>query len=125
MLTDARGRITPPRRRRHRTSSSRSRPAGRRRRPIASSFAREVFATIPNLKDVRISSSEPLRIGGQQGHQIMARGRGRRTGAEITVVQWLRFGGGAYMQMVGIAPHGRLAQAYARFRAGARRHRAR
>ena len=41
-------------------------------------FAHEVFASVPNLKDVRINSSEPLRIGGQQGHQIMARGTRRR-----------------------------------------------
>ena len=41
-------------------------------------FARDVFATIPNLKDVRITSAEPLRLGGYQAHQIMALGKDTR-----------------------------------------------
>jgi hypothetical protein len=79
-------------------------------------FARNVFGTIPNLKDVRLTSAEPLRIGGQQGHQIMAAGKDNRTGSAITIVQWLRFGGGAYMHMIGIARTEGWTPAYARFR---------
>lgn len=79
-------------------------------------FAQEVFEGVPNLKDVRISSSEPLRIGGLQGHQIMARGRDGATGDEVTIVQWLRFGGSAYLHMVGVARTDGWTQAYARFR---------
>jgi hypothetical protein len=79
-------------------------------------FAHEVFEGVPNLKDLRISSSEPLRIGGQQGHQIMARGRDSATGDEITIVQWLRFGGSAYLHLVGVARSDGWTQAYARFR---------
>lgn len=78
-------------------------------------FARDVFAAIPNIGDVRFVSSEPLRIGNQQGHQIMARAKDAM-GADVTVVQWLRFGGGAYMQMVGTAPTVDWLKAYARFR---------
>ena len=79
-------------------------------------FAQDVFGTIPNLKDVRISSSEPLRIAGQQGHQIMARGRDGGSGEEITIVQWLRFGGGAYLHLIGVARTDGWTPAYARFR---------
>jgi hypothetical protein len=79
-------------------------------------FAQEVFTTVPNMKDVRISSSEPLRIGGQQGHQIMARGKDGSTGDEIMMVQWLRFGGSAYLQMLGVAKMDGWTQAYSRFR---------
>jgi hypothetical protein len=79
-------------------------------------LAHEVFATVPNLKDVRINSSEALRIGGQQGHQIMARGRDGATGDEITIVQWLRFGGSAYIHIIGVARTEGWPQAYARFR---------
>ena len=75
-----------------------------------------MFATIPNMKDVRISSSEPLRIGGQQGHQIMAHGKDGASGDEITIVQWLRFGGGAYLQMIGVARTDAWTPAYGRFR---------
>jgi hypothetical protein len=78
--------------------------------------AHEVFATVPNLKDVRISSSESLRISGQQGHQIMARGKDGASGDEITIVQWLRFGGSAYIHIIGVARTDQWQPAYARFR---------
>jgi hypothetical protein len=78
-------------------------------------FAQDLFTAIPNIGDVRLMSSEPLRIGNQQGYQIMAQAKDR-SGADITVIQWLRFGGGAYMQMIGIAPRGDWLKAYARFR---------
>ena len=79
-------------------------------------FALEIFEGVPNLKDVRINSSETLRIGGQQGHQIMARGRDGATGDEIMIVQWLRFGGSGYLHVVGVARSEDWTQAYARFR---------
>jgi hypothetical protein len=79
-------------------------------------FAHDVFATTPNLKDVRIETSENLRIGGMQGHQIMAKGRDEATGAEVTIVQWLRFGSGGYLHLIGVAPTAAWLPAYARFR---------
>lgn len=79
-------------------------------------FARDVFNTIPNLKDVRINSSEPLRISGQHGHQVMATGKDVRTNNDINIVQWLRFGGGAYLHLIGIARTDAWLPAYARFR---------
>jgi hypothetical protein len=79
-------------------------------------FARDVFATVPNLRDIRITTSEPLRIGGQQGHQILADAKDPTGAAGLTVVQWLRFGGGAYLQMVGIARMEAWKDAYPRFR---------
>jgi hypothetical protein len=79
-------------------------------------FAQDVFATVPNMKEVRINSSESLRIGGQQGHQIMAKGKDGSTGEEITIVQWLRFGGSAYLHVIGVAPSEGWTEAYARFR---------
>jgi hypothetical protein len=79
-------------------------------------FARDVFATVPNLRDLHITTSEPLRIGGQQGHQILADAKDPTGAAGLTVVQWLRFGGGAYLQMVGIARTDAWKDAYPRFR---------
>jgi hypothetical protein len=79
-------------------------------------FAQEVFATVPNMKEVRITSAETLRIGGLQGHQIMARGKDGATGDEVTIVQWLRFGGSAYLQIIGVAKSDAWTPAYARFR---------
>ena len=79
-------------------------------------FAREVFATIPNVRDVRVTSSEPLRIVGQPGHQIMAQARDGAGMTDLTVVQWLRFGSGAYLQVVGISRVDAWQAAYPRFR---------
>lgn len=79
-------------------------------------FARDVFGSIPNLKDVHVNSAEPLRIGGQPGHQVMAVGKDARTGAAINIVQWLRFGSGAYLHMIGITRTSTWIPAYARFR---------
>jgi hypothetical protein len=80
-------------------------------------IARQIFRGIPNLKDVHITASEQLRIGGQQGHEIMAVARDPASGADLSLVQWLRFGGGAYLHLVGMAPTPVWTQAYARFRA--------
>jgi hypothetical protein len=91
-------------------------PGGPTQNADRDTFANDVFTTIPNLKEVRRTSSEPLRVGGQPGHQIMARGKDVTTGAEVTIVQWLRFGSGAYMHFVGVAPSERWTAAYARFR---------
>ena len=46
----------------------------------------------------------------------MARGKDARIGTEFTIVQWIRFGAGAYMQFIGAAPSAAWTRAYARFR---------
>jgi hypothetical protein len=78
-------------------------------------FARDVFAAIPNLKSIRITGSEPLRLGNQQGYQIFASAQDP-SGGELSIVQWLRFGGSAYMQFVGISRTDEWRTAYPRFR---------
>jgi hypothetical protein len=92
-------------------------PGGPAKADDRDTFARNVFAGVPELKDVRITGSESLRIGGQQGHQILAEGKDVRTAASVTVVQWLRFGGGVYLQIVGVAPTDTWTQSLTRFRA--------
>jgi hypothetical protein len=57
-----------------------------------------------------------LRIGGQEGHQIFADARDSSNASALTVVQWLRFGGGAYLQVVGVARADAWKDAYPRFR---------
>jgi hypothetical protein len=79
-------------------------------------IARQIFRGIPNLKDVHVTGSESIRISGQQGHEIMATAKDPATGAELSLVQWLRFGAGAYLHVVGLAPTPAWTQAYARFR---------
>jgi hypothetical protein len=79
-------------------------------------FARDVFASVPNLRGARITGSESMRISSQQGHQITATAVDPGTGAELSIVQWLRFGGGAYLQIVGVARTDVWREAYQRFR---------
>ncbi len=80
-------------------------------------FARDLFAAVPNVRDVRLTSSEPMRIVGQAGHQIIAEAKDPAGATSLTVVQWLRFGGAGYLQLIGMAPSDRWLDAYPRFRA--------
>ena len=80
-------------------------------------FAREIFVATPIVRDMRITSSEPLRLAGQPVHEIMAQARDMSGSTSLKVVQWLRFGGGAYLQMIGTARAEAWRDAYPRFRA--------
>ena len=91
-------------------------PGGPGQAADRNTFARDVFGSIPNIRDIHINSAEPLRIGGQPGHQVMATAKDVRTGADINIVQWLRFGSGAYLHMIGITRTSAWIPAYARFR---------
>ena len=61
------------------------------------------------------TGAEPLRLGSQQGYQIFASAEDP-SGGELSIVQWLRFGGSAYMQFVGISRTNEWRTAYPRFR---------
>jgi hypothetical protein len=80
-------------------------------------FARNAMSGLPPMKDVRIATSESMRIGGQAGHEVRARGVDPQTGQEIEIVQWLRFGTGAYLRILGIAPKDQWTESFTRFRA--------
>ena len=80
-------------------------------------FARDLLGSVPNLKDIRITTSEPLRVVGQPGHQILANAHDASGNIALTVVQWVRFGSGGYMQMIGMVRAEGWKEAYPRFRA--------
>jgi hypothetical protein len=80
-------------------------------------FARMTFGQIVGIKDVQITMSEPLRIGGQSGFQTTAQAKDMKTGDDIMVAQWLRFGSGGFMQMIGMAKAGVWSTALTRLRA--------
>jgi len=80
-------------------------------------FARRVLAEFSARGPDRIVSSEAIRIGGAPGYQIIAEGKDDRTGDELTMVQWLRFGAGGYVQMFGIARKDQWADVFSRMRA--------
>jgi len=80
-------------------------------------FARMTFGQIVGIKDVQITMSEPLRIGGQSGFQTAAQAKDMKTGDDIMVAQWLRFGTGGFMQMIGMAKADGWSAALTRLRA--------
>ena len=61
--------------------------------------------------------SEPVRIADQYGFETVALAQVAGTGAKLMVVQWLRFGAGASLQMVGIARAGAWPRELPRLRA--------
>ena len=56
-----------------------------------------------DLRDLRIVSAAGVRLGGEQGHEIIADATDAKNGAALSVVQWLRFGSVGYLQILGIA----------------------
>jgi hypothetical protein len=92
-------------------------PGGPRTAEERSQFARHSFTGLPPLKDLRLSSAEPMRIGGQPGYEIRAEAKDPKTGEEVEIVQWLRFGSGAYLRLLGLAPRKDWVQTFTRFRA--------
>lgn len=80
-------------------------------------FARMTFGQIVGIKDVQITMSEPLRIGGQSGFQTTAQAKDMKSGDDIMVAQWLRFGTGGFLQMIGMAKANVWTTALTRLRA--------
>jgi hypothetical protein len=67
-------------------------------------FARRLLATAWDFKEARNLRADEVKIGGDPGHEIIGEMTSTKTGVELNVVQWLRFGGGGgYLQMLGVA----------------------
>jgi len=80
-------------------------------------FARNLFGGTPGVRDIRLMRAEPQRIGGQAGHEILADAKEMRTGTELTLVQWLRFGGGGHLRVTAVARKDAWSTMFPRFRA--------
>lgn len=78
-------------------------------------FARDVLSTAP-LRALRVRLSEPMRISGSSGHEIRADAEGPR-GDALALVQWVRFGGGGYLRIIGVTGKDRWDALFTRFRA--------
>jgi hypothetical protein len=71
---------------------------------------------VPGFTDVRVVGTDLIRRGGQQTHQIFAEGKDSRTGTDVKLVQWLRFGNGAFVRFLGISRADTWTDSLARFR---------
>lgn len=78
-------------------------------------FARDILNAAP-VRDLAMTSAEPMRIGNLPGFEIRAQAK-QPDGAPIALVQWLRFGGTGFMRIVGVAPTDDWDNLFTRFRA--------
>ncbi|HVG50744.1 MAG TPA: hypothetical protein VM867_03835 [Xanthobacteraceae bacterium] len=79
-------------------------------------FARTLFASTGSFKEVRIISTDIIRLNAMQTHQILAEGKDAKTGADIKIVQWVRFGNGAFLRFLGVANNDAWSEAFTKFR---------
>ena len=78
-------------------------------------FARDLLTSAP-LHDLRVQSSEAMRIGGLPGNEIRAQAR-TLNGEPITLVQWVRFGTGGFVRVVAYSRSEVWNDLFPRFRA--------
>ena len=77
-------------------------------------FARNLLTNAP-VRDLNMQSAEAMRISGAPGHEIRASGKGP-AGDPVSVVQWLRFGTGAFLRVIGVSPAEKWDESFGRFR---------
>lgn len=80
-------------------------------------IARQLAETIPGIRDGRITNSEPMRIGGSAGYETRIDATSIKDNKPITVVQWLRFGGGGALRIIAASTREEWPQMFTRFRA--------
>jgi hypothetical protein len=80
-------------------------------------FARNMFSGLSDFKDIRVVSGDMLRLPSGPTHELQAEATDVRTGTPMKIVQWVRFGSGVYVRMVGIAPADQWRKAFTQFRA--------
>lgn len=80
-------------------------------------FAEQLLAGMPGIKDVRTVFAESMRIGTQPGYEIRLEAKSAKSGKDVNVVQWVRFGGGSFIHVVGVSPRDKWPESFTRFRA--------
>jgi hypothetical protein len=80
-------------------------------------FSRNLLFGITGFSDVKMTNAEMLRLNGQQIYEILADAKDAKAGADLKVVQWIRFGSSAYIQIVAMAPQAAWTEDFPRFRA--------
>ncbi|MDN5006022.1 hypothetical protein ACFQZO_34785 [Bradyrhizobium sp. GCM10027634] len=81
-------------------------------------FAQEAALQIPGVRESRVTMSEPIRINGLQGFETRIDGVSGKDKTPVTVVQWIRFSGGAAsLRIIASAPRDQWSDAFTRFRA--------
>jgi hypothetical protein len=95
------------------------RQGGPEQAPDRENFARNLFTNLGDVKDVHILTGDMLRLGGGAlaTHELQAEAKEAFTNTPMKVVQWVRFGSGSFIRMIGIARTDQWATAFPHFRA--------
>jgi hypothetical protein len=92
-------------------------PGGPEQASDRANFARQLFSGLNDFKDVRIVGTDVLRLDNLQTYEIQAEAKDPKSDAPMKLVQWIRFGNGAFIRFVGIARADAWADAFPKFRA--------
>lgn len=87
--------------------------------PERADFARKLFTNLGDVKDVQITGNDMLKLGGGAiaTHELQAEAKEAFTNTPMKLVQWVRFGQGSFIRMVGIARADQWSTAFPHFRA--------
>ena len=92
-------------------------PGGPEQASDRANFARQLFSGLNDFKDVRIVGTDVLRLDNLQTYEIQAEAKDPKSDVPMKLVQWIRFGSGAFIRFVGIARTDAWPQAFTKFRA--------
>jgi len=92
-----------------------ARPGGPTEPDDRARFARDLLADAP-VKELRITSGDQIRIGGQPAMEIRADAL-NPSGEKISLVQWIRFAPNGFIRIIGVAPKDKWDAVFNRFRA--------
>jgi hypothetical protein len=80
-------------------------------------FAQNLMRSIQGYANLRLVNAEAMRVRGQPGYEVRLEGNSIPDNTEVSIVQWLRFQGGGFIRMVGVAPKTKWNESFTRFRA--------
>ena len=80
-------------------------------------FAEQAARSIPGLRNARLISNEAIRIDSTPGFETRIEAVAGKNDTPVSVVQWLRFGGGATLRIIASSTKEDWPQAFPRFRA--------
>jgi hypothetical protein len=78
-------------------------------------FARDLLSSAP-LRAVSVIAAEPMRIGGMQGYEIRAQAQ-NLNGEPVNLAQWVRFGSGGFLRVIGVGSPASWDATFTRLRA--------
>jgi hypothetical protein len=80
-------------------------------------FSEQLLRGIQGYRDLKTVFAEQLRLNNQYVYEIRLEGKYEKTGGDMVLVQWVRFGRQGFVRLVGISPKEEWGKNFPRFRA--------